>query len=258
MKLEVQIPVYGSRGSQKREFPSSALTSVPLLPFFLSSSKTFRQFVPLSYKVELNPRQPNTLFDPHTLLTFTMFSKAALISAVLAAVHVSAFTTPSFQGKLLIQGKFVSFASVLPTCFITLFRIVGANTRKCLQAANSNGAPVVVAVRKQPFQLCYSCNNFSALPFFSFRRAPAVPPKNGSLALEVPSRSTATPSAWICKLQFFSKNHRHPFPKSGYPELLPLHRTNGKNADGTKIQVWDCGTNNPNQQFDYTKYGDNQ
>ena len=47
-----------------------------------------------------------------------------------------------------------------------LSRIVGANTRKCLQAANSNGAPVVVAVRIQPFQLSYSCNNFSAPPFF--------------------------------------------------------------------------------------------
>lgn len=32
-----------------------------------------------------------------------------------------------------------------------------------------------------------------------------------------------------------------------------LDVTNGVNADGTKLQIWDCSTNgNPNQQFYYT------
>ncbi|KIJ55622.1 carbohydrate-binding module family 13 protein [Sphaerobolus stellatus SS14] len=35
-----------------------------------------------------------------------------------------------------------------------------------------------------------------------------------------------------------------------------LDVTDGSTADGTKLQIWTCGTNNPNQQFYYT--GDNR
>ena len=30
-----------------------------------------------------------------------------------------------------------------------------------------------------------------------------------------------------------------------------LDVTDGKNADGTKMQIWTCSTNNPNQKWDY-------
>jgi hypothetical protein len=30
-----------------------------------------------------------------------------------------------------------------------------------------------------------------------------------------------------------------------------LDVTSGKNADGTKMQIWTCSTNNPNQSWDY-------
>jgi len=31
-----------------------------------------------------------------------------------------------------------------------------------------------------------------------------------------------------------------------------LDVTDGKNVDGTKLQIWTCGTNNPNQQWWYS------
>ena len=37
-----------------------------------------------------------------------------------------------------------------------------------------------------------------------------------------------------------------------------LDVTNGNNFNGNKLQVWDCGSGNPNQNFYYTGYGDNQ
>ncbi|KAG8695993.1 hypothetical protein FRC09_008801 [Ceratobasidium sp. 395] len=36
-----------------------------------------------------------------------------------------------------------------------------------------------------------------------------------------------------------------------------LDVVDGKNADGSKLQVWTCGNNNPNQKWYYTGYGDN-
>lgn len=116
-----------------------------------------------------------------------MFSKIRLISAILGAIHVSAFTYPSFKGALLIQP--------------------GANTGKCLRAAKSNGAPVTVA----------DCTG-GADQEWSFGPSGVISLYNHTKCMDI---------------------------------------TGGKNADGTKVQVWDCSPNNPNQQFDYTKYGDN-
>ncbi|KIM76660.1 carbohydrate-binding module family 13 protein [Piloderma croceum F 1598] len=116
-----------------------------------------------------------------------MLSKLALISAVLSAAHVSAYTSPSFKGPLLIQP--------------------GVNTGKCLRADNKNGASVEVT----------SCTGSSDQEW-TFGPKGAVSLYNGAKCLDV---------------------------------------TDGKNADGTKLQVWDCGSGNPNQEFSYTKFGDN-
>lgn len=37
-----------------------------------------------------------------------------------------------------------------------------------------------------------------------------------------------------------------------------LDVTGGTNTNGNKLQVWDCVVKSTNQEFDYTKYGDNQ
>ncbi|KZP17192.1 carbohydrate-binding module family 13 protein [Athelia psychrophila] len=42
-----------------------------------------------------------------------------------------------------------------------------------------------------------------------------------------------------------------------YGGKMCLDVTGGVDADGTKLQVWACGTKNKNQQWNYTKYGDN-
>jgi len=116
-----------------------------------------------------------------------MFSKFTLVSAVLAAASVSAHTTPSFQGNLLIQP--------------------GANAKKCLRADNSNGAAVVLA----------DCTGGSDQQW-KFSSSGAISLYNGGKCLDV---------------------------------------TNGANTNGNKLQVWDCSSGNANQQFDYTKFGDN-
>ncbi|KAF7975238.1 hypothetical protein HWV62_10206 [Athelia sp. TMB] len=42
-----------------------------------------------------------------------------------------------------------------------------------------------------------------------------------------------------------------------YNGTMCMDVTGGVNTDGTKIQVWACGTKNSNQEWNYTKYGDN-
>jgi len=129
----------------------------------------------------------HTLFNPQSFLAFSMFSKLALISTVLSALRVSAFTYPSFEGNLLIQP--------------------GANTGKCLRASNYNGAPVEVT----------DCTGTSDQEW-------AFGPE-GAISL--------------------------------YGHTKCMDVTNGKNSDGTKVQVWDCVYKSSNQEFGYTKFGDN-
>lgn len=73
-----------------------------------------------------------------------MFSKFTLVSAVLAAASsVSAHTTPSFQGSLLLQRESHRLLTAFDS-FISL-ETAGANAKKCLRADNRNGAPVLLA-----------------------------------------------------------------------------------------------------------------
>jgi len=157
-----------------------------------------------------------------------MFSKLALLSAVLGALQVSAYTYPAFTGNLLIQREFnMSWRSSSELKTLHLRPIAGANTAKCLQAANSNGAPVVLA----------TCTG-SASQKWKFGPQGAISLYGGTKCMDM---SAIYPFKFIVV------------------GLNPVHHSaSGVNADGTKVQVWDCSSTNPNQRFDYTKWGDNQ
>jgi hypothetical protein len=116
-------------------------------------------------------------------------SKLSLLVALSAITAITAQNTgvPSYLGQLLIQA--------------------GSQASKCLQAANVNGAQVVLA----------DCTGGSSQEW------------------TFTGKGTVTLYGTKC-----------------------LDVTNGVNSNGNKLQVWDCGTNNPNQQWFYEGYGANQ
>jgi hypothetical protein len=63
-------------------------------------------------------------------------------------------------------------------------------------------------------------------------------------------------------LSNWAEKNETPWFQNGQVQLYGtkcLDVINGVNADGTMVQVWDCGINTTvSQQFGYTAFGDNQ
>jgi len=157
-----------------------------------------------------------------------MFAKSALVSFVLGAVSVSAYTYPAFKGNLLIQP--------------------GANQKKCLRADNTNGAPVEVTTCTGASDQKWKFGPNGAISLYGATKCMDVTGgvnKNGN-KLQV----------WDCS----SGNKNQQFDYTNYGDNhIKWHSggrcvdlTDGSQTTGNQVQIWDCQSkeDNNNQIWD--------